>query len=410
MKITRHAAGDWLELRLEGRLDATWAQHVGDTINACIHEGAHRIALNFAGVHYISSLGLRVILQYYKLLKSIKGELVVIESSATALSIFKTSGMQGFLISDNWRPALRAKPAPPQLVRGGATYQIFPQPSQAPLTCVASGNPEQLSRGGYGPADSRTLRFPSGSFGLGLGAFGSGFDDCRERFGEFMAAGGCAIVLPTNEHSNLPDYIVEEGALVPQVEALYALTGSGDFPFMIRFDASAEGPGKVGLAELTDALLALSGADTAAFVVLAEAAGMVGSCLRRSPVAGPLDFELPGVRDFLSFTTERASDKSLALLVGVASRAQPAAAVSFLRPLARAGLVLGHVHAALFPYRPVPQGELALGEVVKDLLGSANPTAMLHLMPDLRPFEGVGESDLLRGACWVGALNTISEP
>jgi anti-anti-sigma factor len=406
MKITQHPAADWLELRLDGRLDATWAQHVGDTINTNIHAGAHRIALNFAEVHYISSLGLRVILQYYKQLKSIKGELVVIEPSAAALTIFKTSGMQGFLVSDSWRPDTSTPPAATQQIRGGATYQIFPQPAKVALTCVASGNPEQLAAGGYSQADSHTLKFASGSFGLGLGAFGSGFDDCRERFGEFMAVGGCAIALPTNDQHALPDYVVEEGTLVPQVEALYALTGSGDFPFMIRFDALAEGAGKVGLTELTDALLALSGAETAAFVVLAEVAGMVGSCLRRSPTAGPIVFELPEVRDCLSFTTERTSDKSLALLVGVATRASHGAA--FLRPQGGDGAVQAHVHAALFPYRPVQQGELPLGKVVKELLGSSNPTALLHLMPDTRPFEGVGETDLLRGACWVGPLNTIS--
>jgi hypothetical protein len=28
----------------------------------------------------------------------------------------------------------------------------------------------------------------------------------------------------------------------------------------------------------------------------------------------------------------------------------------------------------------------------------------MHLMADERRFEGVGETDLMRGACWVGPL------
>ena len=75
------------------------------------------------------------------------------------------------------------------------------------------------------------MPFPSGSFGLGLGAFGEGFADCRDRFGEFLAAGGCAITLPTNDLHALPDYIVEEGVLVPRVETLYAASRRGRFPF-----------------------------------------------------------------------------------------------------------------------------------------------------------------------------------
>ena len=29
-------------------------------------------------------------------------------------------------------------------------------------------------------------------------------------------------------------------------------------------------------------------------------------------------------------------------------------------------------------------------------------------MADTRPFEGVGETDLVRGACWLGAVQDIS--
>ena len=102
---------------------------------------------------------------------------------------------------------------------------------------------------------------------------------------------------------------------------------------MVRFDATPEGPGKVGLSELVDVLLECSGGEIVAFVVLAEAAGLVGATLRRSPAVGPVSLELPGLRDWLSFTTERSSERSLALLVGVAASKVPSEAAAFLRPL-----------------------------------------------------------------------------
>ena len=62
MNITEHPGPDSLELRLTGRLDATWAEHVGDAIETAVRGGSHRLVLNFEGVEYISSLGLRVLL------------------------------------------------------------------------------------------------------------------------------------------------------------------------------------------------------------------------------------------------------------------------------------------------------------------------------------------------------------
>jgi len=68
-----------------------------------------------------------------------------------------------------------------------------------------------------------------------------------------------------------------------------------------------------------------------------------------------------------------------------------------------------HIHAAVFPYRPVQRGELAFGKTVADLLNASSPNAVLHLMADTRPFEGVGETDLARGACWIGPLSQLTQ-
>ena len=87
--------------------------------------------------------------------------------------------------------------------------------------------------------------------------------------------------------------------------------------------------------------------------MLAEAAGLVGATLRRSPANGPASLDLPGVRDWVSFTTEPATERSLALLVGVAARDTLPAAAAFLRPVATGSTLQAHVHAAVFPYRPV---------------------------------------------------------
>jgi anti-anti-sigma factor len=409
MQITQHPGAESLELRLNGRIDATWADHLGSAIEQAVRAGSHRVVLNCSGVEYISSLGIRVLVMQYKLLKSVKGSLTVIRPSPFVRDTLNTIGLASMIGEEEASATAAAAATVARETHGGATYELYPQKSRQPLTCKLMGDPQKLTTSGFSEGDSRSVAFPGGTFGLGLGAFGSGFSDCAGRFGEFLAAGGCALALPTNEPDAVPDYVVEEGGLVPRVETLYALAGEGDFSTMVRFDALSDGPGKLGLSDLTSTLLDFALAPSIAFVILAETAGMVGATLRRSPAERPLTHGVPAVRDWLSFTTERVREKSLALLVGVAARNPAEQAAPFLRPIRAGSDIQAHIHAAVFPYRPVQRGELPFAGAVAGVLSATSPHALLHLMADTRPFEGVGETDLDRGACWMGPLAAIAQ-
>ena len=49
MEITQHPAAESLELRITGRIDATWGEHLGATIENAVRAGAHRIAVSVVG-------------------------------------------------------------------------------------------------------------------------------------------------------------------------------------------------------------------------------------------------------------------------------------------------------------------------------------------------------------------------
>jgi len=408
MEITQHPAADSLELRLTGRIDATWAEHLSKNIENAVRAGSHHIRLNFAGVEYISSLGIRVLVVQYKLLKAVNGTLGISRPNEFCRNVLTTVGLAEMLVPDQVdTPAAPASRRPAQTL-GGAIYEVYPQTVSLPLSCSLIGDPQHLASGGFTEKDCRSLTFSTGSFGLGLGAFGEGFDDCAGRFGEFLAAGGCAIAMPTSENHALPDFVVEQGGLVPRVETLYALTASGDFSAMVRFDAVAGGPGKIPLSELVTSLLELAESPAIGFVVLAEAAGLVGASLLKSPAGQAMTHALPDVRDWLSFTSERTTEKSLGLLVGVAGTNFAADAAPFVRPIKTDSPVKAHMHAAMFPYRAVPRGELPYGSTIAGIISASTPSVVLHLMADTRPFEGVGETDLARGACWMGPLTNFT--
>jgi hypothetical protein len=71
--------------------------------------------------------------------------------------------------------------------------------------------------------------------------------------------------------------------------------------------------------------------------------------------------------------------------------------------------LVGHLHAAVFRYRPLRKGgALDLAATVAGLFEDGAPLAMLHLLNDDRPIVGGGESLMVRGACWVVPIERIT--
>jgi len=256
-------------------------------------------------------------------------------------------------------------------------------------------------------APDAPLSFPAATFGLGVGALGTTSADTAGRHGEFIAAGGCAAYQPT-DGANRPDFLVTQGALVPQARLVSGLAGSGVFTHLLRFEALPDAR-VVTLSALATSALQLAGSDAAAFVAVNETAGLVGASLRRDPTladAATDRLAFPQIRDWLSFTGERSFRDTTTLLVGVVARpGYSGPLASQLRPLSTAAdAPLGHVHALVVPYRPLQKGLIDLTAMVSSLFDGPTPQALLHLLGDSRGISGAGESDFQRGAVWFAAL------
>jgi anti-anti-sigma factor len=410
MDITTQQSGDTLEVKVRGRLDAYWADHLSAALDEAVRGGAHRLRLEMADVSYLSSVGIRVLLKFYKQLQRIKGSFAVANPSEPVKTVLELAGLEVLLASEvapaGAAPVSRA--AVRRFERPGAAFEVYDIAPETSLTCRAVGQPELLQGCRFGAEDCRQIRFPGATFGLGLGAFGNDFQECRGRFGEFLAAGGAAAYLPT-DGSNVPDYLVASGALVPELRVLYALACEGRFARMVRFDSTSD-HGPVTLAEIVDACLEIVDADVAGMVVMAESAGLVGAALRRSPaldVASSAPFAHPEIRAWLSFTPERAYLRSLALAVGVAARGECQPLRPLLRPIAGGVPPSGHFHAAAFSYRPIQKGPIDLQASVASLFETETLQGILHLLTDDREITGAGQSELTRGACWIGPIAEI---
>jgi anti-anti-sigma factor len=410
MEITEQASDAGLELRVKGRLDSYWADPLARRLDEVIREGTHQITLNLSEVAYLSSAGIRVLVKFYKQLQGIQGSFTVSNPSEPVKTVLELAGLGTLLLAEA-TPPTAASPTQQkvrQLERGNATFEIFEYAPGASLTCRAIGDPELLLGCRFGEEHCQTLSFPDTKFAVGLGAFGNDFADCRSRFGEFLAVAGAAAYLPT-DGTNVPDYLVTAGTFVPTLQILYCLACEGQFAQLVRFEAKKE-PHTVTLAELVEACLEIAGTEVAGMVMVAESAGLMGAALRRSPALQASEvapFVHPQIREWLSFTAERAYSRALALVVGVASRADRQELASLVRPLGKRPWPAGHFHTAAFSYRPLQKGELDVKTTVTTLFEAETLQGVLHLLSDDRDVVGAGQSEFVRGACWMGPIAEV---
>lgn len=106
MKIEKK--GNVLILKLRGRLDAISSPAAEKKVFECINGGEKNILLDFEGVDYLSSAGMRMLLSTTKRLKGLSGKLILCSINQNVLDVLKMSGFDHVLeLCDNEDVALK---------------------------------------------------------------------------------------------------------------------------------------------------------------------------------------------------------------------------------------------------------------------------------------------------------------
>jgi len=100
MKITDVLVNNSLVISIEGRIDTNTAPQLDEAVNKLIGD-TKRVVLDFTGVEYISSAGLRVVLSLHKTMRANGGELVIAHAKDEVMEIFDMTGFSGFLIFED---------------------------------------------------------------------------------------------------------------------------------------------------------------------------------------------------------------------------------------------------------------------------------------------------------------------
>ena len=98
MEIVKKNNGDGIVLELTGKLDTNTAPELETAItNLLVSDEVKNLELDMAGITYLSSAGLRVLLATQKKINSLQGQLVITNASKTLKEVFEITGFMGIL-------------------------------------------------------------------------------------------------------------------------------------------------------------------------------------------------------------------------------------------------------------------------------------------------------------------------
>jgi len=402
LDIRKGPPGEEQRIHLEGRLDASWAGHLDDYLNSLVREGCHRIVLNMKGVQYLSSAGIRILVSQYKKIKVIGGLFVLEDLSDQVSEVLKMVGMINIL-TEGVPETAPVKKVESQFLEISQFRFNQEEISKEQMSVRLDGDPALSLSSSFTASDNRKTRFGAHHYAIGVGAIGEGFEDCRNRYGEFLALGE-ALVYKPSDGSKMPDYTLKSGRLEPEINALFSIQAEGTFSNRVSFDP-IELNTSITMEDLASGFEKVTGHRQFLFLMIAESAGLVGMSLSAPPVGGKSLFEFPDIRENINFTTEPAYSRMLTVSLGFYSSDPGEALKAFLRPVKPGSSASIHTHTAVFPFQALPKMESSAAKLVMHLFESSIVEDVLHLIHDSREIAGLGDSAFKQGVAWIGKFS-----
>lgn len=409
LNIVAEEQPDYTLLKIEGRIDGYWSKHLEEYLDNALRTGIYNIALDLSGVHYMSSLGIRIMVKYVKLYRQVNGGFGIVEASKSVEDLLEMAGLNTILKWQSAQVSSVVENSQTTVESEGYTFNISKLPGQQKMDGCFVGDPEKVRVGAYTSDDCKTLSFGKNHFGIGMGAIGLDFEDCKSRFGEFIALGDAVVYSPAGK-SGSPDYMMKTGTLIPKIELLYGILFEGKFDQTITY-ASNDPDRTIKFSNLITKLFEISGNEQFAMVMLAETNGLVGLSINHSPAADQDSqlnpFSFPDVRENINFTTEPEHKKMMTITVGIASKKTEGDIEKFTRLLAPESQIRQHFHTAIFSYHPFKKTDIDLDDTISAFFEQDKIRGILHLINDTREFNGIGESEFKGGVCWIGKIDSL---
>ncbi|MBN2263952.1 MAG: STAS domain-containing protein [Prolixibacteraceae bacterium] len=401
LQIVQEEQENELVLTCSGRLDANSATQLNDHVDRLLRDGVYQIGLKLDGVEYLSSAGIRSLVNQHKNLKTVNGCFYIISMSENVRQVLTMVGMADMLAK---APLSKTEQRKPDQLDGlhqehGFNFLVSKIDEKNTSNLELYGKPELVLTSGFTSSNARVVEANLKHFGLGLGAIDNNFESAQNRFGEFVMMGKNIAYLPS-DGSRKPDYMYSSGQLVATICELYGLHFDANFSHAIRFESETT-KSTIGLSVLTETLSDMLQLDAYVMVMLAESGGLIGTSLNKAPVGGEKLFTFPEIKNTVNFTTEPVHHKKLLVSVGVFAKKPSNGLERFTRKLDPEKQAQGHFHAAVFPFMPMKKTDIDLCETIDYLFNYSELNDIMHLTNDKREISGLGESQFSHGFCWL---------
>lgn len=356
--VTEDCGFKWITLK--GRIDAMSTTEIQKECSALTLAGERIMVVDFTGVNYISSAGLRVFLGVQKQLKRVGGEIILLGIASQVLEVFKISGLDRLfrVVSTKDEIMKSVQPEADHIevisteVEGIAIEYIRHQADKGSVYVV--GSQDNLARADYGERDVVTVRPADMQFGTGLATSGETYEDYKNLFGESMIINRNFFFYPAVKHPAV-DFILDSHS---NASLSYKFLHGFGFNSSYRYTLSFEGKdGLVELALLVNALFRVSSANMLGIVILAESKGIWGMHLKRVPLAeqrpdnGKDIFDPENFSDWIDFPVEPSDVNHIIAGTGIAIKDK-----SLVRPEVQTLISKGndfHIHAGIFEKGPL---------------------------------------------------------
>src|SRR5262245_63143627 len=102
---------DFTEMILVGSLDSSWSSYLSDRLDEVVRGGALDVRVDMAGVSYLSSNGIALLVRYFRQLQQIGGRFRIVADSEAVSRVLQLTGASQFLHDDGPSAASDAAPA-----------------------------------------------------------------------------------------------------------------------------------------------------------------------------------------------------------------------------------------------------------------------------------------------------------
>ncbi|MCM2466019.1 STAS domain-containing protein [Methanoculleus oceani] len=286
---------------IRGRLDGYGAGQVTDAVQASLQDDDRSVVFDLAGLSYLSSAGIRVLLAVKKQLKERNGILALAGIQEYPKNVLDMAGVTPiFSLYPGVEEAVAACRRPQDslsvinelartpVVRNGVAYTVE-RVSTKQSSLRVTGSLDKVLHARLTEGDIRAIPFSALRYSLGLGALGGSVADALPLLGEMITLHGSMVWLPTDGNET-PDFFTP----VKETGELYVYSGynvalEGPFHEIVTVDAGDDG--SVTLSELYSTIFDVAREqrrDFSGIVALAIWAVVDGVCstgVKKSPIA-----------------------------------------------------------------------------------------------------------------------------